>query len=149
MNIIETKELSRGYRVVLMQTHEAKNLGEFDLYDVDVLDKNGGTVVTTSTGCKGLESGKYWMQSAIQYMQRILLLDEAREMAYHNQSCYSKNYINPVEPKDGYEDEWQMEKEKISMIEKWLVDLSEYFGKKDDRKYQIQVEFDIHEIFVD
>ena len=148
MKIIKVKELSRGYKVVLTQTYEAQSLGEFDLYDIDVLDRNGGTVVTTSHGCIGEKSGEYWMESAIQYMQRLLLLVDARDTAYNNLLCYSKTYAMDT-PKDGCEDNWQIEKDKANMIEKWLIDHSEYFGKENTRKYQIQVEFDIHEIFCD
>lgn len=145
---VKTKELGRGYKVVLLQTHKSDGIGDFDLYDVEVQNNSNRTIVATSSGCIGEKSGEFWMKSAVQFMQRLLLLDEAREMAYHNQSCYSKNYINADEPKDGYEDKWEYEKEKASVIEKWMCDHSEYFGKKDDRTNLIRAEFDIHEIFV-
>lgn len=148
MKIIKTKELSRGYKVVLSQVHEKEHLGDFDKYDVEVQDRNGATIVVLSTGCIGLKSGETWMNSAIQYMQRLLLLVEDRDMAYHNLLCYSTSYLMNT-PKEGYEDKWNVEREKATMIEQWLVDLSNYYGKTNDRGHLIRLEFDIDEIFVD
>ena len=148
MEIIKEKKLTRGYKVVLLHSHKKEHVGDFDKYDIDVRNSTDRTIVTTSTGCLGLKSGEYWFNSAVKYMQRLLLLVEAREMAYHNQLCYSKTYMIDI-PKEEYEDEWNNEKEKANMIEKWLVEHSEYFGKKDIRGYAIKAEFDINEIFVD
>ena len=144
--IIKVKELDRGYRVVLIQTHKKDGIGDFDKYDVDVRDKNGCTVVVASSGCIGLKSGEFWMDNAVQFMQRLLLLVEARDMAYYNLLCYSKTY-EMSEPKDDCESKWNYEKEKAEIAEKWLLDHSKYYGEKDSRTNLIRLEFDIHEIF--
>lgn len=145
-NIIKEKELDRGYKVILVQT-QVESVGDFDKYDI-VLNKYNYEIVTLSTGCIGLQSGEYWMDSAIQQMQRVLLLVEDRDMAYHNMMCYSNTYaMNNA--KDGYEDKWKYEKEKASMIEKWLLDMSNYWGKESKIGEAIRHEFDIHEIFAE
>lgn len=141
--IIKTKELNARYGIVLLQTHEKQSLGEFDLYDVEVRASNR-TVVTAHTGCLGEKSGIFWMNTTIEFMERLLFLVDAREMACHNKLCYSTT-LSMDTPKDGYEDEWLYEDEKIKMIEKWLADHAKYFGEKDDRTNLIRAEFDINE----
>ena len=145
MEIVKTKELDKGYKVVMIQTHESAGIGDFDLYDIDVRDKHDGMVYIASTKCYGRKSAEFWMNNAVKFIQRIQLLVEAREMAYHNQLCYSKTYAMDT-PKEGYEDKWNAEKDKANMIEQWLCDMSKYYGDKCDRMHQIRAEWDIREM---
>ena len=146
MEIIKAKELGRGYSIVLVEG-EPTGIGSLMGYDI-ILRKHNYEVMAISTGCMGLKSGEYWMEVAVQQMQRIMLLVEARDMAYNNVLCYSKTYAMS-EAKDGYEDKWKYESEKASMTEKWLVDLSNFWGEKSEKGEIIRNEFDIHEIFAD
>lgn len=139
--IIKVKELDRGYRVVATRDDEGR-------YGVEVRAGGGNLIATTSTGCTGEKSMEYWMGNTVQFMQRLLLLIDARDMTYHNLLCYSKTLAMDT-PKAGYENEWELEKDKASMIEKWLVDHSNYFGKGSSKGADIREEFDIHEIFAE
>ena len=142
--VVRARDLDRGYKILLVHTHKAESIGDFDLYGVEVQDKTGGTAVVLNSGCIGEKSGYYWLNNGIEYMERLMLLLEARDMAYHNKFCYSKTYAMDT-PKDGYEDEWLHECEKAQMIEKWLFDHSNYFGKNNEKSILIRVEFDIKE----
>lgn len=139
-------DLDRGYKVVLIHTHKAEDINDLDLYDVEVQDKTGGTVIVASSRCTGEKSGHFWMDRVIQFMDRLLLLVDARDTACYNLGCYSKDFGMSI-PKEGYADEWHKELNKVKMIQKWLVDHSEYYGKGDDRTNLIRLEFDIDEIY--
>ena len=148
LEVVRVADLSRGYKVVLVQTNKSDGIGDFDKYDVDIQDKSGGTVITASSGCVGEKSGYFWMDSAIEYMERLLLLVEARDMAYHNLLCYSKSY-SMNEPRNGFDEEWNRERNKAKMIEKWLLDMSNHWGRGSEKGTLIRVEFDINEIFAE
>lgn len=147
-DIIKTKELSRGYKVVLVQTQsENEKIGYMSKYDVELQNNNGRVITVMSSECMGEDSGKYWLKEGVKYMQRFLLLTEDRDMAYNNKFCYSKNLLMDT-PKEGYEYEWEFESERANMLEEWLVELSNYWGKRSSKGEDIRREFDVHDYLV-
>lgn len=142
MEIIRTADLDKGYKVLMVQSHKKESLGDFDLYDVEVRNSIGRTIVVLHTGCIGEKSGYMWTEQSVEYMEKLLFLVESREMACHNLMCYSKSLMMD-EPKNGYEDEWDRANRRVQMLEKWLYNHTTYFGEKDARGGLIRLEWDI------
>lgn len=147
-NIVKTKEIGRGYKILLTESDKQDDVSSLTRYDVVVLNNNNRPFLTASTGCIGSKSGEYWFDSCDTFLSRLVYLDECREKEYHNMYCYSATSDGDT-PKAGYEAEWQSSKARASMIEKWMLDLANrQWGEKDKRGLALCREFDIHEIFI-
>lgn len=137
MKIVREKKLNKDYGIQLIDTEENGYAG-LARYDV-VLVKYDRKIYDMSKGCYGEKSGDYHFNKTVELFRRIIMLDECRNMAYNNMAAY--------DGKEEYDDQFQFEKERAKMIERWMLEISNYYGKDSNRGTAIRTEFDIDEVY--
>ena len=136
------ERVGRGY---LIGVYEVKDddtnkllYGLGNKHDI-VLSYGGRQICNMSTGCYGEKAVEYWYRYHIKIMHRIMFLLDSKDKAYTNLLTYSSSYMMD-KPRDGYTDEWNATKDKITMIDEWLNDILSGIGEASEL---IREEFEI------
>ena len=114
------KEFKVGRCRILFELAEKDRYGNLNKYDVIVCERD--TVLVQWLGCiQATEEDtiEAYLPSATEKAERYTILKDVLDMAEHNLMCYSKNLLMD-EPKDGYEDKWNEQANKIRVLEKWI-----------------------------
>lgn len=131
------ERVGRGYMVQVWDARNPK-VGFKEQFDV-VLTYGGREVMTMHSGSISQESAYYWYRNEIEFMKRLMILMDRRELVAHDLYMYSVDG-NLQEPVAGCEEKWKKANEEDEMLRKWIVEMIENRFTKDDERIEILME---------